>query len=267
MFYIQRSFGFELFNVFWYNLFINCKNIEFSTSQKEIKRRKKAFISLCIFFGVGLLFTLLFFNYQISFGIVYMLFGVLLLTGILTFRFLSNFAKNILFIDNNKIILTNSKNSSAINLCEVYKIRIKRRTNGAIREIYIWSKNGKPFFISAFENDFDRIEKIIIDGIDKDVLIKEVVEPLNFDHFLFYPIFGLCTGVLSALFFNTIFNANIQIINIALIIACIYAFVLGIFFILKKPMFSRSAKKNAIADYIFGAILIFFSIVIFLIGM
>lgn len=246
---------------------IKYKNIEFRVSQKEIVRRKKAFISLCVFFAIGILLSLLFFNYQISLGIVYVFLGLLLLFGVLTFNFLSTYAKNKLFIDDKKIELVNLKNLSAINLCEIYKIRIKRRTNKIIREIYIWPKNGRPFFISAFENDFTRIEKIIKDSVGKDVLIKEIVEPLDFDHFLFYPIFGLCTGVLSIIFFNTILNANIQNINILFFIISIYTFALGVFFILKKPMFSRSAKNNATADYIFGAIFIFFSIVVLLIRM
>lgn len=209
--------------------------------------------------------SLVFLNFQIYSWVVCILFGALLLTGALTFNFLSTFAKNRLFINHNKIELTNSKKSSAINLSEIYKIRIKRRTNRIIREIYLWSKSGRSLFISAFENDFNRIEKTIKDDVSKDVLIKEVVEPLDFDHFLFYPIFGLSVGILSVLFFDTMLNLNNQTINIVFFIICIYTLALGAFFILKKPIFSGSAKNNATADYIFGAIFIFFSIVILLI--
>jgi hypothetical protein len=177
---------------------------------------------------------------------------------------LSSIAKNKLFIDDKKIELTNRKNYFVINLSEVFKVKIKRRTNGIIREIYIWSQKGRPLFINAFETDFKRIEKIIRAGINKEVLVKEVVEPLDFHHFLFYPIFGLIIGVLSTLFFNVILNANIQIINIGLVVIVIYTLFLGIFFILKKPIFSRSAKNNPIADYVVGIILIAVSLIILL---
>lgn len=215
---------------------------------------------MCIFFAIGLSFSLLL-NYQISFVVVCLFLVALLLIGVLTFIYLSAFAKNILYIDHNKIEFVNLKNSSAMSLNEIYKIKIKRRTNGIIREMYIWSKNGKSIFISAFENDFERIEKIIRDSVGKDLSITEVVEPIDFDHFLFYPIFGLCAGVLSILYFDILINLNTQLIDIVFYLISIYVFILGVFFILKKPIFSRSAKKNATADFITGMILIIFSII------
>lgn len=244
-------------------IFIIANTMQFISSQKEISRRKKAFISLCLFFMIGASFLTTISRNPSTLLILTLLLCVLIFFLIITFIFLSSIAKNRLLIDDEKIELVNTKNSTRILLSEIIRLKIKRRSSGAIREMYIWSRSGESLFINAFEDGFEQIEKLVRDRLGKDVAVQEIVEPIVLDHILFYPIFGLCVGILSILFLNMVMTADGRMLDMVNLATIIYLFFLGIFFLWKKPMLSRSAKKNATADIAFGLVLIIYSIVIF----
>jgi hypothetical protein len=220
-------------------------------------------MSLFLSFFVGLYIFSNLFNCPIPSIFFYIFLGVFSMLGLLTFVFFFSISQNHLLIDDKTIRLINLKNSSAINWQKINKIKIKRRTNGVIREIYIWSDN-KSLFINAFENDFEKIEKLLKKSINANVLIKEITEPLDFDHILFYPILGLCIGAFCSLLLFALFHASPKNINLVTLSTGIYLFILGIYFFIKKPQHARDAKKHAITDYIFGLIFIIFSIILFL---
>lgn len=203
-------------------------------------------------------------EYSVSFVVFYIFLGVFTILGFLTFVFFSSFSKNRLLIDEKAIKLINLKSSSEIKFNEIYKIKIKRRTNGITREIYIWPKNNKPLFISAFENDFEKIERIIKVKLNKNSSITEIKELIDLDHILFYPILGLCVGFFSFIILDMVLNLGARAFNIFSLITAIYLFVLGIYFLIKRPICAIGAKKNARVDFVFGLLLIIFSIIILL---
>ena len=236
--------------------------MEFLVSKKEISRRKRAFTMLFIFFFIGLFVADFVFSYEISLSVVYLFIVVFSALAFATFVFLSSLSRNKLFIDDKMIKLENAKIFSSTTFEEISRIKIKRRRNGEIREIYIWTKKGRPIFISAFEDDFKNIKKILHVSITNNIPIKETREPLDFDHFLFYPIFGICTGLITLIVLNAMLNSSIKAGRAFTLSSSFFEFFLGIYFILKKPLFSRGTKKYASIDYITGGALIIFSILI-----
>ncbi len=183
---------------------------------------------------------------------------------IITFIYFASVVKNKLIIDDKQILLINKKNSSAINFNEVVKIKIKRRTNGIIREIYLWTQNGKPLFINAFENKFEKIERMINNSLNKEVKREDFKELIDLDHILFYPILGSVIGFSSILFIITILKADEKLIDIFFYIVSLYSFALGLFFFFKRPISIRSAGRRSSVDLFFGVLFVIFPILVLL---
>ncbi len=75
-------------------------------------------------------------------------------------------------------------------LIDVQAVRIKRRSTGTIREISLFLQNRKRLSINGFEDEFEQLKDTLIHNLDQSISIREVIEPMDFDHPLFYPIFG-----------------------------------------------------------------------------
>ena len=191
-----------------------------------------------------------------------LVFSILIFLVIITFVYFASVINNKLIINDKQILLINKKNSSAINFNEVVKIKIKRRTNGIIREIYLWTRSGKSLFINAFENNFEEIERTINNSLDKEIQRKDLKELIDLDHILFYPILGSVISFSSILFINTILKVDEKLINIFFYTVSLYSFALGLFFVFTKPISARSAKRSGNVDLVFGVLFVIFSILV-----
>ena len=75
-------------------------------------------------------------------------------------------------------------------LIDVRAVRIKRRSTGTIREISLFLQNRKRLSINGFEDEFEQLKNALIHKFNPMISTCEVKEPMDFDHPLFYPIFG-----------------------------------------------------------------------------
>ncbi|MDD5639360.1 MAG: hypothetical protein PHR47_00955 [Candidatus Pacebacteria bacterium] len=230
--------------------------MEFSVSIKEIVRREKAFLVLLTTIFIGMLFASYFFKYNININNCLFIGILFCLFYFLTFLFFISISKIKLRVDDKKIEKINDKNIQIIKFSEISKIKVKRRTNRIIREIYIKLINNKNIILTAFEEDFENIFSILKKKSNTSISIVEVKEYINFDHFLFYPILGLLIGFLSIGFFKLITTTSFSNIKIILQIFSIYLLILSIYFIIEKPISAREARNNSqIADYLMAIIL------------
>ncbi|MFA6252412.1 MAG: hypothetical protein WCX74_03360 [Candidatus Paceibacterota bacterium] len=241
--------------------------MEFKTSKKEINRRKKAFSILLASLFVGLLLASKILYYPISEYGFLLIAGILLVLAILTFRFLDSISKIKLNISERKIERMNEKSTEGFLFSDISRIKIKRRTNGKIREIYIYFNNKKRLFLTAFEESFESIKNILSDRKGGNVEIKETHEPIDFDHPLFYSILGLPISFFSIYFFKFILSINDFQAKIIVFIFSVYMLFLGLYFIFKKPISARYDVGRVFADYIFGIFMIFVGIVMVFAGL
>ncbi|MCK9393694.1 MAG: hypothetical protein WCX30_01545 [Candidatus Paceibacterota bacterium] len=241
--------------------------MEFTISKNEINRRGKAFITLLTSMTVGLFLGSLFFNYPISiYGYLLVALAFFFLSAI-TFVFFILISKTKIYISDNGIKKISGKLSESFLLSDVKSIKVKRRTNGVIREIYITFKGQKELVITAFEKDFEEIRNLLISELRGDVIVKETHEPINFDHPLFYSILGLPISFMGIFFIKILTTLDYDQIKYILFALSVYVVLVGIYFIFKKPIAIRAGKKRVIADYIIGLIIICGSIFIFFVGL
>ena len=238
--------------------------MEFEISRKEINRRKKAFSTLLVSLFAGLFLASKILYYPISEFIFLLIGGALLVLDILTFRFLDSISRVKLNISEMKIERINAKSTESFLFSDIRKIKIKRRTNGKIREIYIYFNNKNRLFLNAFEENFENIKNIISKRTRKNVEIKEWREFIDFDHPLFYSILGIPISFLSVYFFRLILNMNNFQAKVMVFIFSVYIFFLGLFFIFKKPISTRYDVERMFADYIFGIFMICIALMLFL---
>lgn len=240
--------------------------MEFAVSKKEISRRKKSFLTLVISLFFGLFLASFFLNYPISKSSYLLILVIILFIFALTFWFFNSVLKIKLRINDEQIERINGKNTQNLTLSKIKEIKIKRRTNGIIREIYIWSCDKRNMFFTAFEENFEEIKEILKNKITADVVFKEIRELISFDHPLFYPILGILISFVGVGFLKLIMNMDRLMTKIILSAFSVFILILSFYFIFKKPISARQGEKNEIIDYIIGIIIFCASIFIFFVG-
>ncbi|HNZ09188.1 MAG TPA: hypothetical protein PLI88_07505 [Bacillota bacterium] len=237
--------------------------MEFTVSRKEVMRRKAAYVVLVISMSVGsllfskLLDTPLLSSLYIPFFIVFSLLGVM------SFRYLNLLMRMRIRFSDREIERLIGNKSERYLLSEIETIKIKRRSNGDIREISILFRNRKKLYINAFEQDFDSLARILVDKVDRNIPICTVHEPINFDHLLFYPVLGLVVSFYFVLLLKGMIQTDYDALKYYGFAISALTCLIAMSFACWKPIARRSGKRNTGINYIISAVLLILGIYIF----
>ncbi|MDD4409420.1 MAG: hypothetical protein PHW52_02065 [Candidatus Pacebacteria bacterium] len=241
--------------------------MEFLISKEELTRRKKAFSTLLASVAVGLLLSSLLLDFKISiYG--WLFFVIMLLFSItITFHFFNSISGLRIDISEKEIKKIDKKKIGTFLLSDIKSIKVKRRTNGVIREIYITFNNRKELIITALEEHFEDVKDLIVSKAGGGILLKETRELIDFDHPLFYSILGLPISFASVLFIKLIISLDHLQTKYILFACSLYVLAMGAYFFIKRPMLIRFGREYTFADYIFGFMIICGGIFLFLVGL
>lgn len=229
--------------------------MEWKISKNEINRRKKAYITLSISLIVGLFLSSIIFNFPVLAIAYIVVVGVVLSIGAFSFRFFHFLLQTRISLSEKYLTREGNLFHEEYLLTKINRAKIKWTTNGTIREIYIWSSDGKSVFITGLDR-FEEFRKNLLEKINKGAVVKEIQEILDFDHSAFYPALGLIISGIGVYTVKLISNFNSQSMQVSLLAFSIYVFVLGIYFIVFRPISRRLGNQKRIQDYIFGAIIV-----------
>jgi len=229
--------------------------MEYKISRKEMSRRKRAYLTLCVSLLCGLFLSATIFKFHIPTSdyllVVFALFGL----GAFAFRLLRNLSRA-------KIILTKELLKREVEgvaehykLSQINKVKVKWTTNKTIREMYIWLNGGKSIFISALDHP-EKFMNDLLQRLRKNVVVSYVHEPLDFDHPLFYSLLGLPISGVGVLTIKLISDLKYQSLRIVLIVFGLYLISLGSYFLIAKPLAKRYDGKKIIYDYLVGILMI-----------
>jgi hypothetical protein len=241
--------------------------MEFIISKKELTRRKKAFVTLLASMTVGLILSSLLLDFEISiYGWSFLAIILLLLIAI-TFNFFNSISGLRIDISEKEIKKVDKKKVEIFSLSDIKSVKVKRRTNGMIREIYITFSNRKELIITALEEHFEDVRNLIVGKVDGDIILKETKEWIDFDHPLFYSILGLPISFISILSIMLITDLDHLQVRYILFAFSLYVFAVGAYFFIKRPMFIRFGMEYTVGDYVFGLLAICGGIFLFLVGL
>lgn len=230
---------------------------EYNSSIKEMNRRKKAFLTLSIslFISVNISFIIFFFSYfQLILPIVIILAVSLAFTVKYFNRFLDRSKSIKINISDHKIEKKWFNKNDLYDIKLVSCVKIKRTTSNLIREIKLIVSGARPLYI----NGLDRFEEFtirLLSSIDKDVKIYKIKEPIDYDHPLFYVLFGTIVGISSILFLKVLLIYSNYIWLFQLLVAC-FAIVVGIYWLFCKPIAGRYRLNKKIVDNVMGTLFI-----------
>lgn len=238
--------------------------MKFDISKKEMDRRVKAYTTLILSFLISLI--LLSCNYivqhlNISLFIIFILTAFLLGSRIVLIRYFNSLMKD-------KTILTPKyieRNNNKYFIKDIIRINVKRTSNGYVREIKLGFNNKKTIYINNEIDNIDKFEEQLQKYLSKKVLIKYIVEPLDYDHPLFYFFFGVLVSFVFFIFSKFLITLDINKINIFNYIVSIISIVFGLYFVIYKPINKRGENKNSRADYLWGVIFILIGTVMFIV--
>ncbi len=244
----------------------NSNQIEYTVMESEMTRRKIAFAQLLISFYITI-FVLAFrpiLSYpEISFpclSLLAVIFGLLIT---LVNKMLTKQGEWKCYLTDREII-RKIKNTNEIHLIsDIKSIRIKRNCKGLIREMRFRMTRENSFYINGL-NDFENF-KVRLLTMAKDAKVIHYKEPpIDYDHWLFYLFLGPALGVTATFFFRLMLSAGDAILNYILIMIACYAMILGVFFVICRPVKGRYGTKIRKTDIVCGSLLFIVGFLIFL---
>jgi hypothetical protein len=236
--------------------------VEYLISKTEIIRRKWAYLNLSSSLIIGAILSSIIFHGEI-FALYYAIIAIVMfLIGAFSFIFFRNLTKTKIVLTSHSLQRVTGNQIENFPLARVNKVVIKWTTNKTIREVYIWLNNGRSIFISAL-NHFEQFKDNFLEKINKEVIVQERHEPLDFDHPLFYSILGLCLGGVTNVMFKLLINITFQELRLGSLFLSLYLIALGLYFFIAKPISKRLGKTTASSDIIVGILMILLGFMFF----
>lgn len=178
---------------------------EYNSSVGEMNRRKKAILTLSIslFLSVSISFVSLFLSYfQLILPFVVILALFLTFTVMYFNRFFDH-SKSIKINISDQIIEKKWFNKNDIyGIKLIGCVKIKRTTSNLIREIKLMVSGARPLYINGLDR-FEEFNNQLLSSLNKDVKINRIKELIDYDHPLFYVLFGTIVGISSVLFLRS----------------------------------------------------------------
>lgn len=238
---------------------------EYIISLTEIERRKKSFTTFIISVIAGLTlssFDLIIANSFFAIIILFTFSMFLFVARILTIKSLNNYSQIKFFLNDYSIERKSIKTKESYFLKDITQLNIKRTTNNYIREIKIILNDRIVLFVNGL-NNIEQFKQKLTNKCSSDIRIKEIKEPIDFDHPLFYLFFGLFISCFFTFFIRFIANINFSSLMIVYYLIIIFNLAVSLYLIIIKPVLKRYGK-NIKTDYILGFSILFFDIILYL---
>jgi hypothetical protein len=226
----------------------------YTASTAELTRRLRAYTTLIVSLLAGIGLSSI--DYLIAAPAIWMacLGGLALLLVLSRFalvRSLRGYAMLELRLGDTHIERVRGETTERFALADILGLRIVRTSRKTLREITARLTGGRRLSMNAVQ-DFERLEQDLRGRLPANIAVVEAREPIDYDHPLFYVVFGLVTGVaftLSVRAMATLSQSGMKWATLA--IAC-YAAILGIYVLLARPLSQRYGPRSRTGDLILG---------------
>jgi hypothetical protein len=235
---------------------LSADSAAYRASGAEMERRRRAYTTLVVSLFAGVAVSSL--DYVHSAPAIASLF----LAGLAFLLFLSwvvflasfrRFADTLLLLDDSQLRRTRATSRETYRFEDIVGYRVKRTTRGSIREVTLRLRSGQRVGLNAVD-DFERFEQELRPRVPANAARSEVREAIDFDHPLFYVIFGALTGLALTTTVRAMATLNKHGLRWAHLGIAGYAVILGVYFLLGRPIAQRYGPKSRVADLILGSL-------------
>jgi hypothetical protein len=236
----------------------------YSISTAEMDRRRRAYTTLIVSLLAGVTVSSIDHLLSAPTITVLCLLGlslILVLSRFVFFKSFERFSQIRVVLNDSCIERTRGSSTDKYLLEDVVGFRTKRTTRGSIREITVRLSKGRRLSINALR-DFEQFKQELQRRAPAGAARTEVKEPIDFDHPLFYAVFGVVMGlaattavrVLAALGEKGLKWTNLGIAG--------YAVIMGAYFVLGRPISQRYGARSRSADLLLGSLAILLGVVL-----
>jgi hypothetical protein len=226
----------------------------YTTSTAELARRLRAYTTLIVSLLAGIAFSSI--DYLVAAPGTWLSGLAGLALALMYSRFVAKrtfrkYAHLELRLDDTHVARARGGTSETFAYADVVGLRVLRTSRGSLREITVRLTGGRRLSMNGVE-DFERLEQDLRSRLPANVVVTQAREPIDYDHPLFYVVFGLITGVaftLAVRAMATLSESGMKWATLA--IAC-YSAILGIYVLLSRPLSQRYGPRSRLGDFLLG---------------
>ena len=227
---------------------------KYTTSAVEMDRRLRAYTTFIVSLLSGIAVSSI--DYLFSAPAIWLacLAGLalaLVLSRLAFIRSFRSYSQIELRLNDSYVERTRGTSSEKYPLVDIVGLRILRTTRKSIREITARLSNGRRLSMNGVA-DFERLEQELRSRVPASATVTETKEPMDYDHPLFYVVFGGVTGLaftMAVRAMSTLSEGGLKWTTLG--IAC-YSFVLGAYVLIARPISQRYGPKSRFGDFLLG---------------
>jgi hypothetical protein len=180
--------------------------------------------------------------------------AILLLFRGLFARSLGRMSRVVLVLTDTRLVRVDGQSRDEYALGDVVTLRTKRTVKGNAREIRIGTRAGRSVYINALQ-DFEGFAEALHERTSSANMI-EIREPIDFDHPLFYMVFGVVMGL--ALTTTPRLLANVSDAGYRFFYYGFAAFLvaLGVYWWFGTPISGRYGRRTRGVDYSISSLMV-----------
>ncbi|MFA5106695.1 MAG: hypothetical protein WC497_00010 [Patescibacteria group bacterium] len=134
---------------------------------------------------------------------------------------------------------------------DMARVSVRETSRDTVRDVHIVLKDRRNVVVDALDNFPGFLHGLSAQIDEKNITTSR--EPLDYDHFVFYPIVGLVTGALVTGVIEYVQKRGGSAVTVIAIISVVFLFVLGVYFIAARPLSMRYAGRTRLAEIICGS--------------
>jgi len=236
----------------------------YATSTAELHRRLRAYTTLIVSLLAGIALSSI--DYLVVAPAIWLAglagIGLALALSRLAFaRSFRSYARIELHLDDYCLERTRGTASEKYPLADVTRLSVLRTTRKSIREITARLNDGRRLSMNGVE-DFERLEQELRSRIPASATVTETREPIDYDHPLFYVVFGGLVGLAFTMAIRAMSSLSQGSLKWTTLGIAGYATILGAYFLLARPIAQRYGSKSRSGDYLIGLLAILAGIIL-----
>jgi predicted cobalt transporter CbtA len=234
------------------------------TSAAEMDRRLRAYTTFIVSLLAGIALSSIDYLFRAPAIWLACLAGLALVLALSRLAFIRSFrsySQIELRLNGSYVERTRGPSFEKYPLADITGLRTKRTSRKCIREITARFSNGRRFSVNGVAG-FERLEQELRSKVPANATVTETREPIDYDHSLFYVVFGGLVGLTFTLAVRAMSSLSEGGLRWTTLGIAGYSIVLGAFLLIARPIAQRYGPKSRSGDYLFGLLAVLAGIVL-----